>query len=353
MTKNNRTDNRSRAEVLALLAGNRNPRLPCFSGLINVTAPGLESIGLKLCEVHVDPDMMARAAATTYRLFGFESAVVPLDMCVEAEILGARVDFRLEARHPELPRVIAPLVDSPNELEIKALTELTKRARVSVVTEAIRILKADVGKEIVVGAWVPGPFTLATQLVDLTNLVMGTQTAAEDVGRVLDQLTDVLLEVAVAYHLAGADFLTVHEMGGSPGFIGPPTFGELVLPRLRRMLQALPAPRVLSVCGNTNRSMALLAEAGADALHVDQTNDLAQSREVLGPETILFGNIDPVKTLVEDDDPSIRSAVTNAIEARVDAIWPGCDLWPRVPAANMRLMIDESQRSLRCADRRR
>jgi multidrug efflux pump subunit AcrB len=41
-------------------------------------------------QVQADPAKMAAAATTTYRLFGFESAVVPTDICVEAGALGAQ-----------------------------------------------------------------------------------------------------------------------------------------------------------------------------------------------------------------------------------------------------------------------
>ncbi|MCZ7568341.1 MAG: hypothetical protein M5U01_07115 [Ardenticatenaceae bacterium] len=336
------TGSNSREDVLALLAGRRSQRIPCFSGLIHVTVPGLESIGLGLSAVHHDPAKMAAAAATTHRLFGFESAVVPLDMYVEAGVLGARVDFGEEAMLPVLPRLVEFLAGSSEELTPTLASSLRDQGRVPVVTEAIRILRSDVGQQIVIGAWVPGPFTLATLLVEITNLLLELVTAPESVGRLLDGLTDVLVEVASVYRAAGADFITVHEMGGSPGFIGPPAFTRLVLPRLQRLLAALPPPRVLSVCGNTNRSMPLLAEAGADALSVDQTNDLAHSREVLGREVLLFGNIDPVGTLTYDDETGVRHAVTSAVEAGVDAIWPGCDLWPRAPAANLRALVDEA-----------
>ncbi len=41
-----------------------------------------------------DAKKMAKAAASTYKLSGFPSAVVPLDLYVEAEALGAEIDFR-------------------------------------------------------------------------------------------------------------------------------------------------------------------------------------------------------------------------------------------------------------------
>jgi len=68
-------------------------------------------------------------------------------------------------------------------------------------------------------------------------------------------------------------------MGGSPGVLGPKRFESVVLPHLQALTSALPGPVVLSACGNTNGSMHLLAASGAEALSVDQTNDLAKSRQ--------------------------------------------------------------------------
>ena len=48
--------------------------------------------------------------------------------------------------------------------------------------------------------------------------------------------------------------------------------------------------------------MPLLADSGAEALSLDQVNDLAHSREVLGPEVLLVGNIDPIGVLTNGDE---------------------------------------------------
>ncbi|MCH8877733.1 MAG: hypothetical protein IIA89_13060 [Chloroflexi bacterium] len=163
----------SRDRVLALLSGERGGSRPCSSGLMNVTVAGLESAGLTFGEVHTDPAKMAAAAETTYRLFGFESAVVPMDLCVEAGALGAEVDFRLDAPRAEFPMIREPLADSVEDFTLEVPSELASRGRIPVVVEAIQKLKAGVGQEIVVGAWVPGPLTLAMQIVELTNLTGG------------------------------------------------------------------------------------------------------------------------------------------------------------------------------------
>jgi MtaA/CmuA family methyltransferase len=340
---NTRPSSDSRHKILALLSGERGAPPPRFSGLISITESGLESVGLRLSEIHTDPVKMAAAAATTFRLFGWGSAVVPTDLCVEASALGARVDFRDDLPEPAFPLIAEPLADSADDFPLDVVRDITRHERVAAVVEAIRILKREAGAHVVVGAWVPGPLTLASQVIELRNFYADIARVPEAVARLLDPLTDVLAQVALAYRAAGADFITVHEMGGSPGVIGPIAFESLALPRLQRLIGAVPPPRVLSVCGNTNRALPLLIEAGADALSVDQRNDLVRSRELIGSGGLLFGNLDPVAILAEGEEGEVRRAVRAAVAAGVDAVWPGCDLVPLTPARNLRALMEEMQ----------
>ena len=93
-----------RSEILDLLSGKKIDSQPVFSGLIHVTAEGLSSEGLFFHETHNDANKMAKAAASTFKLSGLPSAVVPLDMYVEAEALGAEINFRAD-REFEFPQV--------------------------------------------------------------------------------------------------------------------------------------------------------------------------------------------------------------------------------------------------------
>jgi [methyl-Co(III) methanol-specific corrinoid protein]:coenzyme M methyltransferase len=152
-------------------------------------------------------------------------------------------------------------------------------------------------------------------------------------------LSSFLSRIGHAYRDSGADFITIHEMGGSPGFIGPAKFEQFVAPALKQLHEDLPGPRVLSVCGNTNRSFAALAQAGAEAISLDQLADLTAARGVLG-EVLLFGNVDPVTILLRGDQAQVRAAVRGAKEAGVDAVWPGCDLVPDTPLQNIAALIE-------------
>jgi len=327
-------------QILALF-NKQTPNLPpLFSGLISVTMPGLEREDLQFHETHRDAAKMARAAASTYRVSGFGSAVVPLDLCVEAEALGATVDFREKSDRVEYPRVADFLYKNVEELNTKdsKVTKVKTKGRIPVVCEAIKLLKEDVGNEIVIGAYAPGPFTLLSLLVETGALYLSLRKAPEQVHAALEFLTQVLVAVGNAYHDAGADFLTVHEMGGSPGALGPKVFESVVLPHLQTLTSALPGPVVLSACGRTNRAMKLLAASGADALSVDQTNDLAVSRKEV-PDVLLFGNLDPVGLISQSTPDEIAKAVANVVRSGADAVWPGCDLYLQTPIENLRALV--------------
>jgi MtaA/CmuA family methyltransferase len=333
----------SRQTILDLLSGKKIDSQPAFSGLIHITAEGLQNESLLFHEIHKDSRKMAQASASTFRLSGLPSAVAPLDMLVEAEALGAAIDF-VERREFIFPQTRKPLFASTKYLNEGYFenTDFLKKGRIPLVCEAIRLLKEDIGQEAVIGGLIPGPYTLLLFLIEPGGLFAEMKREPIAVADALFQLSSFLVKVGSAYRDAGADFITIHDMGSSPGFIGPAKYEQFAYPAEKLLMTELPSPRVLSVCGNTNRSMHLLAETGADAISVDQLNDLNESRKLL-TGTLLFGNIDPVATLSQGHENQIHEAVLQAKEAGVDAIWPGCDLVPQTPIKNIEAWMKSSE----------
>ena len=216
--------------------------------------------------------------------------------------------------------------------------DFVNKGRIPLICDALRLLKEEVGKEVVISGIIPGPYTLLLYLIEPGGLFPEMKREPNAVLDALFHLSSFLAQIGKAYKDAGADFITIHDMGGSPGFIGPPKYEQFAFPAEKQLIENLPRPCVLSVCGNTNKSMHLLAQTGADAVSVDQLNDLKASREVMN-DTLLFGNIDPVQTLWRGDEAAITEAVRGAKEAGGNAIWPGCDVVPHTSIQNMAAMI--------------
>ncbi|MBI3913589.1 MAG: methyltransferase [Chloroflexi bacterium] len=336
------TRTNSRDDIIALLHGTRLNRLPVFSGLPSLTASGLRAANIRYSDAHTDARKMARAAASTFEIFGFESAVVPFDLCVEAEALGCAIDFQTD-----VDAFLAPVVQLPITNYDLHFLDVTHAGRIPLVADALRELKRGVGREIAIGAWIPGPFTLAWQLFGadawLARVGQGQDGQAQDLP--LQSLADFLARVANFYRAAGADFITVHEMGGSPQIIGPKHFRNLVKPALQKLFAQMAAPKILSICGDTNAIVRDLADCGADALNVDHRNDLARTRREL-PGAMLLGNFDPVGLLSRGTPEQIARAVEAIVAAGADAVMPGCDLYPDIPEENMRALMKSAKAAM-------
>ncbi len=330
----------ARERVLKLFAGEEIDRPPCFSGMGNVTTEGLKSLGQKFAATHLDAKMLAAAAASTYKLFGFECGVAPFDLCIEAEALGCEINVYAHSEDLLYPTIKKKLIHNETEMEIAFPANIAQRGRVPLMGEAIRLLKRDIGSEAAVGSYVLGPFTLAGQVMELNDLLKLSFKKPDKVGKLLDHLASAIIEVAAEYEKAGVDYITVREMGATSDVLSPRVFKNLILPYLKKIFEKITVPSVLHICGKTNDIVPFMAESGAKAISVDQKNDLAETRKKLGPKSLIFGNYDPYNVLVAGTPDLVRHTVTKCMDDGVSAVWPGCDIWPTVPPENFRAMMD-------------
>jgi [methyl-Co(III) methanol-specific corrinoid protein]:coenzyme M methyltransferase len=328
----------SKERVLKLLNGERIDRVPCFSGMGNVTLEGLNKYGIKFSDAHQDSTKMALSAASSYELYGYESAVVPFDLGMEAEALGCEINYYEHKEDGIIYPTIKTKVLTIDE-EVSFPKDFLERGRIPLISEAIKKLNERVDGEVCIGSYVLGPFTLAGQLMDLNELLKMSFKRQEDISNILDSLTEPIIELANHLRRAGADFITVREMGAPSDIISPRMFKTLIMPPLKKVIDGLSAPRILHMCGNTNPIVGMMYECGADAISVEQKNDVAATRAQLGDDAVILGDIDAYNTLVKGTPADVRKAVKNAIDAGVNGVMPGCDIWPEVPGENMKAMV--------------
>ena len=328
-----------RERILGLLRKKEKDGIPCFSGMGNVITEVMKANGIRFAEAHTDPQKMATLAGSMYKLYDYECAVVPFDLGIEAEVLGCPMNFYTGVETDDIlyPTIKDKIVESARDIKIPENPE--EKGRVPVVTEAIRLLRRDVGDKVAIGTYLLGPFTLAGQVMELDHLLKKSFKDPGEVEAVLEVLSQLIITLGKIYKQAGADYITLREMGACTDVMNPRMFKTLVQPHLIRILKGLEPPRILHICGGTNQIIKSMEECGAEALSVDHKNDLRQSRQELKPETLLFGNLDTYTNLVQGTPVEVEEAVKECLEAGVDAIWPGCDIWPTATPANIRAMI--------------
>ena len=327
----------SKQRVLGFLNGDEVDRPPIFSGMGNVIQPVLDKYGVVFSKAHRDSELMAKAAAGMYRQYGFECAVVPFDLGVEAEALGVRMNFYDDVEGLLYPTVKEKSIRSASD--VKVPRDLAGSGRIPVVTGAIKAMKKELGDEVAIGVYLLGPFTLAGQVKELDELFEESFLEPEKTSQLMEKLSDFILDVFEIYKDAGADYFTLREMGATSDILSPKSFKELIKPHLKRIVSKMPRPSILHICGDTNTIVQDMADCGANAISVDQKNNIAESRQRLGQDVILLGNFDPIKVLHKGKAEDVRAAVQQPLKDGADAVWPGCDLWPEVPDENMRELV--------------
>jgi [methyl-Co(III) methanol-specific corrinoid protein]:coenzyme M methyltransferase len=310
--------------------------MPIFSGMGMVTIQAIQQMGIRFATVHTTPENLAGSAKTTAEMFGFDAAIIPYDMCTVPEALGRGISLYENSEdilYPTVPSKWATLdeVDIPDEF--------LDKGRMPVVDEAFGLLKSQTNGNLALGAWVLGPFTMAGQVIELDILLKGVKKDKERVEAFLSKMTDLVIKTARHYESLGVDYVTIREMGSGTDLLSPRMWKTLIGPNLTRVFDAITLPTVNHICGSTDMIIEMMNECGADAVSVDQKNNVAESRKKLGDDALILGNFDPYGTLVQGDADAVEGVIKKCIDDGVDAVWPGCDLWPDVKKENVEAYV--------------
>ena len=311
-------------------------RMPCFSGMGMVTVQAIERMGIRFPRVHTSAEHLARSAMLSAEIYGFDAVIIPYDMCTVAEALGRGISL-----YEDSDETLYPTVPSkwPTIEAVEIPEDFLKRGRMPLVDDAFSILKSESNGKRALGGWVLGPFTMAGQILELDILLKGTGKFREKVETFLDKVTDLVIEAARHYQSLGVDYMNIREMGTGTDLLSPRMWKSLIQPNLRKVFEALESPKILHICGSTDMIIEMMNDCGADALSVDQKNNVAESRKKLGDDVLLLGNFDPFDTLVQMETHEVAPVIKRCIDDGVDAVWPGCDLWPEVKKENVEAYV--------------
>ena len=320
---------------------NREPvdEMPLFSGMGAVTIQAIDQMDIRFAQVHGSAEYLAGSAIKTAELFGYDGVVVPYDMCTVPEALGRGASLYEDAAgilYPTVPSKWATLddVDMPEDFSV-----IFGQGRMPVVDDAIGIVKAHDNDKLAVGGWVLGPFTMAGQLIELDILLKGLRKDKERVEVFLSKMTDLVIMVAQHYQELGVDYMNIREMGSGSDLLSPRMWKTVIKPNLERVFSAIKSPKINHICGSTDLIIEMMNDCGADAVSVDQKNNVVESRKKLGNDAMILGNFDPYGTLVKMDASEVSDVIKKCIDNGVDAVWPGCDLWPDVKKDNMEAYV--------------
>ncbi len=333
----------SRSLVLAALRGESVPRPPviCPGGMMSFAVHDvMRETGCWWPEAHADAEAMAQLALAMQRAAKFDNVGVPFCMTVEAEALGAEVDYGDCSVQPRIAR--EPFQDIAEAARGDAPGP-TKSDRRPVVIEAIRRLRATVSDVAVVGS-VVGPVSLAGQLLEASLLLRAMQRQPGDVHALLDRCTDEVRRFAMAQVEAGADVIMLADPTATGEILGAERYRAFADPYIRTVVQSIRdagAPVILHICGNARRILPILGDMDVEAVSVDETVDLGEARAAL-PRQRLMGNVS-ADLLEMGPEGQIAAYVTRALKSGVDIVAPACGVVAGTPIRHLQALSDAAR----------
>lgn len=318
----------------AVLAGEASDILPRVPILM---AFAVRFIGSTYARFASDYRVLVEANLRCAEHFDFDQVSAISDPFRETSGFGAEVEF------PEhsVPRCVKPPLE--DDLDFTRLAHPDPFAsprmwdRVQAIKEYARTVR---GHRSILG-WVEGPAAEAADLRGVTNFLMDLATDPDYACALMDHCVETAVEFAEAQIEAGADTIGMGDAIASQ--ISPAMYAEYVVPREKRIIQAIHAAggRVrLHICGNTTHLLPHFRALNCDIVDLDWQVDLAEARRALGPRQPVVANLDPVRMVMEADPDSIRSALLALYETVENPFiaGSGCEIPPDTPEENLKAL---------------
>ena len=331
----------SRERVLAALRGEKTDCLPVICVNQHATYEQMEKLGVSWPEAHNNAEKMAALAAGGSSLLGLDAVRVPYCQTIEAEALGAGVK---DGGTKNLPSIDTHPYKIGDEPELPA--DFLKRGRIPELIKAVRLLKESLGNKVAVMGGIVGPFSIATSLLGITDMLMASFKKPDSIRPYIELAEEAGTVLANALIEAGADIIVVEDMMASLDMISPKIFRNLAVPYQQTQIEKIQAPTIIHICGKLDALMLDVARTGATAISVEHTVNVPAALEKFAAENLnvpVIGAIDPVKTLFQGSPEDIKKEVLKAFEDGISLISPGCAVPPATPTVNIIAMVEAAR----------
>lgn len=302
------------------------------------TVEAMDKLGFYWPEAHKDPEMIAKLGASLYEDVGLECVRLPFCLTVEAEALGANVNFGNKERTPEIDGIPFSSVE-----DIDVPDDFLERGRIPTVIKSIELAKEKYDGEVPIIVGVCGPFTLTGQLIGVENLVRMLMTEPEEVEEGLEIALDACMDYADLIVEAEPDAICMPEPTASPELLNPMQFSTVVKGALEDYANVVEIPKILHICGSTQPIVKEMASIGWEGISVEEKLpfDIAKKElATVNNPSKLVGNVSTSATIFRGTVDEVKAEAKDALEKGADLLAPSCGIAAASPLANIRALVD-------------
>lgn len=229
------------------------------------------------------------------------------------------------------------------ELNMQKSVNINFDVRLLGYIETMKLMSIGFPDDVLRGAYVTGPFTMAGQLMGAEEAAMAALNEPDKLDVLCQFTTEKTEEYARQLIAAGAQIICILEP--SAVMLGPDQFEQFSARYVRHISDGCrfsDAATVYHICGNSNHLIDKMIETGVDALSLDSREtgiDLPAIAERVQGKAGLVGNISPTETILKSGPDAVEKEVKALLEAMAPyenfVLSTGCDLPRGTPAQNI------------------
>jgi len=241
-----------------------------------------------------NPELVSEITIQPVHRFAIDAAIIFSDILVVPLAMGLHVDM-VAGEGPVFPE---PL-NEPADLDRLVMPDV--QDELGYVFQAIEKTRLDLNGRVPLIGFSGAPWTLMCYMVEGAGSKTFSKPRAwlyaepQAADRLLEQLTDVIIEYLKGQIRAGAQYIQVFESWA--GVLGPEAFERFAAPHLKRIAtelkQAYPEIPLAAFPRGAHHALRSLADSDYDVLSVDWTVSPEEARSKAGPYVSLQGNLDP------------------------------------------------------------
>lgn len=254
---------------------------------------GLYGARLTSCPLEMyysDPAAYVRGQTAVREMFQPDILFAPLAFALIGAAFGGEL-IHLDTMPPDLR---TPAIQSIQQWSTVVPPDPDSHPQLLYFRDAIRLMAAQYGKEVPIAIMIPIP-------TEIPDMVMGLEGWLETVlfnpsgaKRVMEKIIPFYVRMINGFFAAGATFVVMPCGFATSAITTRKMVSLFTRPILMDVLAQLNGPVILQSMGAPMLDhLDLLTDLpSVAAFMVDQTDDLAQARQLIGPDSVLFGGLD-------------------------------------------------------------
>lgn len=255
----------------------------------------------------------------------------------ETSAFGARIEFIPEG----VPRCLDLIVKNEEDIRNLKRPDVYKCERtLDRILGAELLSKRTQGNVPIIG-WIEGPMAEACDLAGIEQFMMMQMMDPDSSNLLLDKCVITAKDFAKAQIEAGCDIIGMGDAICSQ--VDPFTYETFIKERHREIIDFihdLGARVKLHICGDIKHLLPSISDLGIDILDIDWQVDPQHAFEVMGPDVIRCGNIDPrfVMDKTYDEILTACKQLCNKEKGRKFILSAGCEIIVTTPVENLMAM---------------